>query len=265
MSSKPRFFPLYSPFYPLFSSHSHSFPPKNLHSHFPCSFTSDAILDSEKYDLVKKKYQSLDDALSTVLSSNKEYDCNTGIIKTLYKELKDNGLPYLQLCIICNKDFDAVRYFDLLCDNLCSSDNLMIRNACNTIYSICKNSIEHIDTTVIIERVSLHLKMRRYKGLNNVIVLIHNLLYSNVFPENNDIMDNILFGLEQLEYETRLSVNEFNCSTNRCITLRSNAMLLANTIYNKYNSETIRSRLSVWKSVSEDLTEFSEVRNNWIK
>lgn len=226
---------------------------------------SDLVLGSEKYELVKKKYQSLDDALATVLLSNKEYDCNNGIIKTLYEELREYGLPYLQLCILCNNDFDTTSYLDLLDDNLCSSDSSIIRNACNTIYSICKKSIGHIDTTMIIERISLNLKMRRYKGLNDVIILIHNLLYSNVFPDNNDILDNILFGLEQLEYETRLSVNEFNCSTNRCISLRSNAMLLANTIYNKYDVETIRNRLSVWKSVSEDLTEFSEVRNNWIK
>ena len=226
---------------------------------------SDAVLGSEKCELVKRKYQSLDDVVTTVLSSNKEYDCKNGIIKTLCEELKDCGLPYLQLYIICNKEVDTTIAFDLLCDKLCSSDISIIRNACNTIYNICKKSIEYIDTIAIIERVSLHLKMRRYQGLNDIIILIHNLIYSDVFPENNDILENILFGLEQMEYETRLSVNEFNCSTNRCISLRSNAMLLANTIYNKYNSETIRSRLSVWKSVSEDLTEFSEVRNNWIK
>lgn len=227
---------------------------------------SDAFLYSEKCELVKRKYQSLDDVVTTVLSSNKEYDCKNVTVKTLCEELKDCGLPYLQLYIMCNKEVDTAIAFDLLCDKLCSSDISIIRNACNTIYNICKKSIEYIDIIAIIERVSLHLKMRSYQGLNEIIILIHNLIYSNMFPENNDdILENILFGLEQMEYETRLSVNEFNCSTNRCISLRSNAMLLANTIYNKYTSETIRSRLLVWKSVSEDLTEFSEVRNNWIK
>ncbi|UKI35036.1 MAG: hypothetical protein L6V93_12310 [Clostridiales bacterium] len=103
---------------------------------------SDAILDSEKNMIwLKRNINRWMMLCQQCCQATKEYDCNTGIIKTLYKELKDNGLPYLQLCIICNKDFDAVRYFDLLCDNLCSSDNLMIRNACNTIYSICKKTV----------------------------------------------------------------------------------------------------------------------------
>ncbi len=221
-------------------------------------------LTAEKQKIIRKKYQSLDEVLSTVLSSNEEYDYKNDTLKALYEDLNKYGLPYLQLYIMYSNELDVTNAFDLLLDKLCSSNPVDIRNACDTIYSICKNQMEAIDITTLIEQVSFLVKMRKYQGLNAILILIHNLLYSNLFPESERALNNIIFGLEKLEYETRLDINDFHHSTNQCIYLRCNAMSLSCMIYNKYDTESIRNRLSVWKSVSEDLSEFSEVRNNWI-
>ena len=94
---------------------------------------------------------------------------------------------------------------------------------------------------------------------------MNNLLYSNLVQFNHVIIDNLLFGLDHLAYETELSVNTFNFSINQCISLRAAANSLAYIIYQKYsNSYHACESLKKWETISRDMHEFSEVRNKWL-
>ena len=93
---------------------------------------------------------------------------------------------------------------------------------------------------------------------------MHNLIYSDLLPDDIMILDNILFGLDCLFEETKLSNNDLDCSVNQCISLRAAATNLAYTLYeNNKDNPDVCSKLEKWKDLSNDLTEFSEVRNNW--
>lgn len=93
---------------------------------------------------------------------------------------------------------------------------------------------------------------------------MHNLIYSDLLPNDATILDNVLFGLDCLFEETKLSNNNLDCSVNQCIGLRAAANNLAYILYDKNtNNPDICSRLEKWKMLSDDLTEFSEVRNKW--
>ena len=77
-------------------------------------------------------------------------------------------------------------------------------------------------------------------------------------------LDNILFGLDYLFEETKLSNNDLECSVNQCIGLCAAATSLAYILYEKNkDNPDVCSKLERWKNLSNDLTEFSEVRNKW--
>ena len=101
--------------------------------------------------------------------------------------------------------------------------------------------------------------------MSSVMHLFYNLFYSDLLTEDKEIIDNLLFGLEHLLHETRLSNNTLGYTTNQCLRLRATANLLAYIIYKKFeDNEKITAKLLPWKNLSSDLTEFSEVRNKWI-
>ena len=94
---------------------------------------------------------------------------------------------------------------------------------------------------------------------------MHNLIYSNLLPENSVILDNILFGLDCLLEETKLDNNALNLTVNQCISLRVAANSLAYIMFKKYtDNNDICEHLLPWKEISNDLSEFSEVRNKWL-
>ena len=77
-------------------------------------------------------------------------------------------------------------------------------------------------------------------------------------------LDNILFGVDYLFEETKSSNNDLECSVNQCIGLRAAATSLAYILYEKNkDNPDVCSELERWKNLSNDLTEFSEVRNKW--
>lgn len=95
-------------------------------------------------------------------------------------------------------------------------------------------------------------------------MLIYISYYSDLLPNDITIFDNILFGLDCLFEETKLSNNNLDCSVNQCIGLRAAAAGLAYVLYEKNkDNPDICSQLEKWKDLCNDLNEFSEVRNKW--
>ena len=87
----------------------------------------------------------------------------------------------------------------------------------------------------------------------------------NVFYKKINGIDNLLFGLDHLADETKLSENAFNYSINQCISLRAAANSLAYIMHQKYSSRSnVYKSLKKWEIISRDMNEFSEVRNKWL-
>ena len=95
--------------------------------------------------------------------------------------------------------------------------------------------------------------------------LFYNLFYSDLLTDDEEIVGNLVFGLSHLIEETKLSNNTLGCSTNQCLRLRATSNLLAYIMYKKLvDNKGVLDQLLPWKALSDDLAEFSEVRNKWI-
>ena len=223
----------------------------------------DCLFKEELFNTVQINYRDVDCVLSKVILSNSSYKVLDNI-KTLSEELKNAGLPYLQLWVLSHAEDDNSELVYYIYDNICSSDVTIIQNACNIAYNILNSGVDNNDFISLLEKISLNIKMRRGQGLLQIIYFMYNLLYSDVLPYDDKLLDNLLFGLERLAFETKLEVNTLRNSVNNCINLRAASCALAYIIYSKFEQKEIRERLEIWKNISQDLSEFSEVRNNWL-
>lgn len=223
----------------------------------------DCLFKEELFDTVKINYRDIDHILSKVISSNPSYKVPDDI-KTLSEELNKAGLPYLQLWMLSHSVESNSELIDYIYDNICSSDVTIIQNACNTAYNILESGVDNNEIIALLEKISLNIKMRRGQGLLQIIYFMYNLLYHDMLPYDNKLLDNLLFGLERLAFETRLEVNTLRNSVNNCISLRAASCALAYIIYSKFEQKEIRERLEEWKNIAKDLNEFSEVRNSWL-
>ena len=213
---------------------------------------------------IYEKYHTLDNVLSKIINSNNLKINDKHALSALIDELKKFGLQYIQLKIIIDNETTS---FDEIYNIICSSDDNKIVSVCNTIYSLAsmKKSDYKKFLLDLLEKLSVLIRTRRTKGLTSIIYLMHNLIYSDLLPENAVIIDNILFGLDCLLEETKLDNNTLNLTVNQCINLRAAANSLAYITYQKYSDNTdVREVLTKWKIISQDMNEFSEVRNKWL-
>ncbi len=218
---------------------------------------------SELFVILFDKYKSVDKILSQVILSNNLNTDNENL-KTLLTQFNEYHVPCLQLRILVNNESDAL---DDMYDVVCGSDIREIVAACNAIYTtVSMQKEEHKDSILeLLKKLSLNVRIRRKQGLVSVIYLFHNLLYSNLLPYDDEILNNLLFGLDNLITETKLNINSLECTTNHCLQLRAASTSLAYILYSKFTDKTeITSRLRPWKELSVDLEEFSEIRNKWL-
>lgn len=224
----------------------------------------DDLENSELFEKIVEKYSSVDDILAQiVISSNISANDNTKL-KELLSEFEKYEITSIQLKLVVKEELDA---FDTMYDIICGSDLREINAACEAVYTaVGMQKNEHKEAALsLLRRLSLNVRIRRPQGLSSVMHLFYNLFYSDLLTEDKEIIDNLLFGLEHLLHETRLSNNTLGYTTNQCLRLRSTANLLAYIIYKKFeDNEKITAKLLPWKNLSSDLTEFSEVRNKWI-
>ena len=224
----------------------------------------DDLENSELFGKIVEKYSSVDDILAQiVISSNIPANDNSNL-KELLSEFEKYEITSIQLKLVVKGELGA---FDTMYDIICGSDLREINAACEAVYTaVGMQKNEHKEAVVsLLRRLSLNVRIRRPQGLSSVMYLFYNLFYSDLLTEDKEIIDNLLFGLEHLIEETRLDNNTLGCTTNQCLRLRATANLLAYIMYKKYEgNEKITSKLVPWKNLSNDLTEFSEVRNKWI-
>lgn len=224
----------------------------------------DDLENSELFGKIVEKYSSVDDILAQiVISSNIPANDNSNL-KELLSEFEKYEITSIQLKLVVKGELDA---FDTMYDIICGSDLREINAACEAVYTaVGMQKNEHKEAVVsLLRRLSLNVRIRRPQGLSSVMYLFYNLFYSDLLTEDKEIIDNLLFGLEHLIEETRLDNNTLGCTTNQCLRLRATANLLAYIMYKKYEgNEKITNKLVPWKNLSNDLTEFSEVRNKWI-
>lgn len=219
---------------------------------------------SDIADIVYDKYDSLDNVVSQMLISNELYFDDRDTILKLVKDLQTFGLPYVQLKILIEKD---IRDFNEIYNIICGNDEEKIISTCDTIYTLTSMKEKNYESEIIklLEKLSYIIRTRRTPGLTSIMYLMHNLIYSDLLPDNASILDNILFGLDCLLEETKLDNNALKLTVNQCISLRVAANSLAYIIFKKHTDRNdICEHLLPWKEISNDLSEFSEVRNKWL-
>jgi len=224
----------------------------------------DDLANSDLFSEIVEKYSSVDDVLAQIIISSDISAKENNTVKSLLSEFEQYNILCIQLKLILNDELSA---FDCIYDVICGSDLNEIKSACDAVYTAVNlKKVEHSEAVrSLLRKLSLVVRVRRTIGLSSVITLFHNLIYSDLVTDDKEIIDNLLFGLEQLIEETKLSNNILGCSTNQCLQLRATANMLAYIMYKKFvGNEMITSRLLPWKELSCDLNEFSEVRNQWI-
>lgn len=224
----------------------------------------DDLGNSELFEKIVEKYSSVDDILvQIVISSNISASNNTNLMELL-SEFEKYDITSIQLKLVVKDELGA---FDTMYDIICGSNLRQINAACEAVYTaVGMQKDEHKEAVLsLLRKLSLNIRIRRAQGLSSVMQLFYNLFYSDLLTDDKEIIDNLLFGLEHLIEETRLSNNTLGCTTNQCLRLRATANLLAYIMYKKFeDNEKITAKLLPWKNLSSDLTEFSEVRNKWI-
>lgn len=224
----------------------------------------DNLEDSKMFGIIIEKYGDVDDILAQIIvSSNIAINDNINL-KTLLSEFDKYEIPSIQLKLVVKDELGA---FDTMYDAICGSDLREINAACKAVYTaVAMKKSDHREAiNSLLEKLSLNVRIRRVQGLSSVMNLFYNLFYTELLTDDEEIIDNLLFGLEHLVEETKLNNNPFHCSTNQCLGLRASANALAYIMYNRFeNNKEITSKLLPWKNLSGDLTEFSEVRNRWI-
>ena len=224
----------------------------------------DNLESCELFETIAEKYTPVDEILAQIIISSNITVTDNDNLTNLLNEFEKYQITSLQLKLVVKNELDA---FDTIYDIICGSDLREINAACEAIYTaVSIKKDEHKEAlNSLLRKLSLNVRIRRVQGLSAVINLFHNLFYSDLLSNDKEIIDNLLFGLNHLIEETKLSYNTLKCSTNQCLRLRSSANLLAYIMYKKFeNDKEIIAKLQPWKKLSCDLNEFSEVRNKWI-
>ena len=223
------------------------------------------IEDCELFARLFDKYKFVDNILSQVIISNNLDPTKHNGLLNLLVEFGKYPLPCVQLKLLVNQELDVLKN---MYDIVCGSNVKEIVAACDAIYTtVSMQKAEHQQAiTELLKKLSLNIRIRRKQGLTSVIHLFHNLIYSDLLPICDEIIDNLLFGLEHLIFETELSNDSLGCTTNQCLQLRSAAMSLAYILYEKNQDKPeIIDHLLNWRSLKDDLNEFSEIRNKWLE
>lgn len=217
----------------------------------------------EFYQTIFEKYNNVDNVLAKVLISNNTDIADTSALLKMACDFESLNISSIQLRILLNNELKAL---DEIYNDICGTNIHRITAACNAIYTLMslQNSEYTSSCMELLKKLSFNIRVRRKQGLTSIIYLMHNLIYSDLLPEDSEILDNMLSGLTFLFEDTQLKKNSLDCSTNQCISLRAASATLAYILYEKYsNNPDICSKLTPWKELANDLNEFAEVRNKW--
>lgn len=224
----------------------------------------DNLESSELFAKIFEKYSSVDNILAQIIISSKIPVNDNTNLKSLLSEFQKYAITSIQLKLLMTDELDS---FDTMYDIICGSDLRETNAACEAIYTaVSMQKSGHKDAiNSLLRKLSLNVRIRRFQGLSSVMHLFYNLFYSDLLTDDEEIVGNLVFGLSHLIEETKLSNNTLGCSTNQCLRLRATSNLLAYIMYKKLvDNKGVLDKLLPWKALSDDLAEFSEVRNKWI-
>ena len=214
--------------------------------------------------IIMRKYRFVDDVLFQIMRSNEFKKVDKEILGKLCDDFQKVDLPCSNLKMLVRNKKEAIEEIN---KQIYSNDSGAISDACQSLFNLIYGvkEEEKQEYSNLLEQISFMILIRKSTGLRSMIILMHDLLYCNMLPESEIIKNNLLAGLEYLLEESNIKVNTYKYSTNQCINLRSAANALAYEMYIKYNDDSkVVRRLSGWKEISNDLNEFSEVRNCWL-
>ena len=192
-------------------------------------------------------------------------------LERLLKELSEYDIKCVatraaSLCVFPEQKQDI---FDKIELGILSKEEEKITDAYNAIYQIFvlhnTDKIAEIPNDMC-SYVELPIRWRCPINLSHAMRLGISIL-SN-FPETitEELLCGMLFGLESLIEETSLESQLSSMKTVKRLDVRALAVSLAYTLHNYYLNKglPIPETLQKWRSISDDVEEFADIRNKWI-
>lgn len=208
-------------------------------------------------------YLHVDEAILKMVMSANNGELNASAkkkIKSLYTELSSNNIPCVGLTILLDEENTALKN---IISKLYSNSNQETVNACiaSELYYYY-NGYDNI--LKIAKEMSFLIKARKQIGQSSLMISMHNLIYNNL-PYNDMIVENLITALTYLRIETHAEYIEDMNDIDNLLIIRKTAMRLAYIMHEKYSSnKKVREETKRWKDISEDLNEFSDIRNQWM-
>lgn len=197
---------------------------------------------------------SIKEELERLLNELSEYD------------IKCVATRAASLCVFPEQKQDI---FDKIELAILSKEEEKITDAYNAIYQIFvlhnTNKIAEIPIDIC-SYVELPIRWRR--PINLIHAMRFGISILSNFPETitEELLCGMLFGLESLIEETSLESHLSSMETVKRLDERALAVSLAHSLHNYYLRKDlpIPETLQKWRSISDDVEEFADIRNKWI-
>lgn len=217
-----------------------------------------------------QRFVHLPKLLSQVISINNFWYENQQAqqqIKNLAFELIENGFPCLNLKLAFLRLFEQEQkhLFKQISDALVEGEHDKVLDAVNTIIDMTINpfitSVYKAEYSQLIDLVIQQIKWRNFTWFEFAVDTI--LVVLNYLPEilNDSQRIELEVGLTQLFKETDHDNEELR--TDPRLVYRKKSIQLARKLYDYYTEENAPDVYQRWKTVSESLEEFWEIRKQW--
>jgi hypothetical protein len=222
-------------------------------------------------DEFKKRFDNLTRILNQVIIPRLSVEVSIREeLGRLLKELSEYGIRCLAtravaLCVFPEQRHDIFNEIELA---ISSKEQEEVKDGYNAIYQLLllhnTNKIEEIPSDMF-SYVGLPIKWRYPTTL--IHAMRFGIRFLNEFSEEitDELTRDMLFGLESLLKETSFENHLSSTEIVQRLDTRALAVSLAYNLHNYYLNKglPIPETLEKWRSISEDLEEFADIRNKW--
>jgi|GEM_PF-6221741 len=216
-------------------------------------------------DEYRRRYQTMVDACTAICRSvNGELPFS--VIERLLamaQELAEAGIRHLALETSIYQDRDMMKLIDKIEEALYSLDREKVIDASNAVQYLADEKYYINGVEILLEVLSLLLRLRKQPSLSTFINVLHNILYTNSRTQSDKFYHNIICGLDYIYHETEYDKDTVIRTLKEKIEIRRNAANLASMLYVhlRNNGLDVPESLQRRKSVCQNPEEFAEVRN----
>ncbi len=232
---------------------------------------------SSVHDTYFARLKNFVDILSIIIVPNVDTGIDRSTINIFIRivsELRVYRLPSLRLSAALCK-FEVVDIDQLFTDitiAFSSKDNEKIVDSLFAIEALINVDHNSESTNLkrriisLVEMVGESARLRRFEGLVSSLNLLSNITSKFPYILNNRVVHNIIICLDFLVYESDPKLSDtYNLEVHDQLNIRKSAVRLSYNLYKYYikRKKSIPEIINKWKSIHDDLNEFSEIRNSW--